>query len=262
MSLKNIFTFLVLATSLMLGLPSCSDDTVPPVSFITTDGSTAINSGDTLSLDFFDKGLSFEILGGRGNYEIENNHKDIVSFEYDGKALTITPQGLGIATIGIEDVVGNTFTVYIKVSYYEEVYSVKTLDSEVDGADAMQIGQVKELKNRVKDESIVQPGGRYIFTFTNEERTLGSVNIYPTEKGNPMMAVFRKEEKFSESDGKKYQLYVITLPSGDQHKMMLKEYPSAVDEIVLRKFEEDLTTTYKPEYAELEKVVLIQELNL
>ena len=259
MKFKNIFTVLFLTVTSLVGMSSCSDDSVPPVSLITVEDAAQIASEDTIQLDAFAKGISFEIVGGEGNYVIKNHHENIVDYRYDGKILTFTPKGLGTATVQIFDIAGNGFTLYIKVTYHETVFQVKSLESDAFGEN-MTLGKVNELKKRIKEDSMVQPGGLYVFTFRNESQNEGSVDVFSKETDKPLSGVFRMERKYTE-EGQIYQQYLITMASGDVHKMMLMEYKLGAEQTTVHVFREDVTAAYQLAYSELEKAVLIQELN-
>ena len=260
MRIKNIFTTLLMTATFLLGMSSCSDDTVPPVYLVSVDESAEISSEDTIYMNAFADAVSFKIIGGEGNYFIDNHHKDVVDFNYDGKVLTFSPKGLGTATIKISDSVGNSFTLYIKVSYKEAVFTVKALESEASGVN-MTMGKVEELKKRIKDDSMVQPSGRYVFTFRNENQNEGSVDIFAKETSKPLSGVFRMEQKYTE-DGQIYQQFLITMANTDVHKMMFMEYKVGAESSIVRVFREDVTAAYQSDYAELEKAALIQELNI
>ena len=257
-SIQLILTQLLFIVFLSFGLSSCGNDPLPPVKLVGMDQVQEYHSADTILLDAFHEGLPFEIKGGNGMYTIENSHENIVECRYDGKTLTFIPEGLGVATVLISDHLGNNLLIYVKVANHEEVFQIKSLLSDAYGA-KMTMEEVARLKERIKEESTVQIGGRYIFTYRDKKQSEGGVTIFAKETDKPLSGIFKTEQKFSE-EGKRYEEYLITLSSGIVHKLMLMEYILQEGATPIKVFREDVTSQYRLDYTELTKAELIQEL--
>ena len=253
-------TYILFSMCLLIHFSSCGNDPLPPVHLVSVDHTTEYYSADTILVDAFHNGLPFEIKGGNGVYVIENAHENIVECRYDGKQLTFIPKGLGVATILIADHLGNNLLLYIKVANYEEIFRVKGLSSDAYGP-KMMMEEVERLKERIKEESMVQVGGRYIFTYRDKDQTEGGVTIYGKETDKPLSGIFRVSQKYSD-EGKQYKEYVITLSSGAVHKMMLMDYALNSHTLPFKVFKESVTEKYQLDYTELTDAVLIQELDI
>lgn len=251
MTLKHLFATLTLASCTLLAFTACDDEDYAPITLEIQNGSGRIEN-NTLQLDAFCPGESFYIVGGNGRYIIDNQSKDIIDYKYDGHTLTFIPVGIGKATVVISDHAGNKMRLTIEVTNHTTAFKVIDLEANAYG-DEMTGGNMKKLEKQMIDESLLKVGGDILFTYTNQEQTLGSVVIHPTASGRPISGIFRQERRFSDKKVP-YLEFIITLADNRVVTWKLLNYSEeATKEMILI---EDVTNTYKGTYSQLEKATL------
>lgn len=253
MTLKHLLTTLTLATSMLLGFNACNDEDYAPITLKVLEGTERVENNQ-LQLDAFSPGESFAIVGGNGQYVIENLNEDIIDFKYDGHAIKFIPVGIGTATVNIYDHVGNRMVLTIEVKNYALTYKVISVEiGECNVKEDMTVGQLNELQKRIVHESRIKEGGNIVLTYTNREQTLGSVTIHPTATGRPIVGTFKQDKKVT-TEKVPYQEIKVTFADGQTIYWQILNYNLEENKPML--LIEDVTETYKSTYPQLEKATL------
>ena len=251
MTLKHLFTAIVLTSSTLLGFTACNDEDYAPIQLQIKNGEAQLDH-NTLHLDAFSEGESFVIIGGNGRYIIENKNNDIVDYRYDGHLLNIIPKGIGTATILIKDHAGNQMILTVEVTNPTATFVVTKIDAKAYG-DNMTGGNMKQLEQLMKEESLIKIGGELLLTYVNKEMTEGSVTIHPVASGRPVVGTFQQTQKVA-NNNLTYQELKITLSDNRVIVWQLLNFSTEANKEML--LQEDMTETYINRYPTLEKATL------
>ena len=251
MTLKKLVTLLAITSCTLLGFTACDDEDYAPITLEAV-GGTGHFEGNILQVDAFSPGESFLIAGGNGRYVIENQSKDIVDYRYDGHSLTFIPVGIGKATVVIGDHAGNRMTLIIEVKNHTDLFQVVSLEPTAYGKN-MTMGEVETLSKQIVNEALVKVGGNIMFTYTNQEQSLGSITIHPTVSGRPISGIFRKAQKFNDA---KVPYWEFTITLADNRIIVWELTNYNMEEGTDMLIQENVLETYKGKYPLLEKATL------
>ena len=98
---RNLLSLIYVITCTLF-ITSCGES-YAPITLISIDGKTSVSNNDTIYIDAFSNGKTFNIKGGDGRYIINNEDESIVSYEYNGEKLSLIPVKLGYGKISISD---------------------------------------------------------------------------------------------------------------------------------------------------------------
>mgnify|MGYP000325246826 FL=1 len=143
---------------------------------VSADGKTHITNNDTIYIDAFTEGQDFYIKGGNGKYILENLNKDIVSYEYNGEKLSLTPVKIGNGIMRITDYEKNESRFVITVKNQARIFHVNNISTEVIGGSLTQ-DETKMIEEDITNSAIMKAGGSIEFTYTVEELNGGNVTI-------------------------------------------------------------------------------------
>lgn len=258
MKLKQFYfiTAMTAFTSIAsLSLSSCSDDSYAPVTIVSVTDNNIFHSENVITINAFSNGLEFKIKGGSGVYVIHNNSSEIIDFRYDGSTLRIMPVSIGKGSLVISDNAGNSSIINVEVKNKANTFNVTSIEADAYGLD-LTMRQIENIKDDIMDNTFVQSGGKFVFTYTEQNQNEGSVSLYPNSSNNSLSGIFSQETRYSDTDGKPYQEFNITMANGSKHTLMLKEERISSDSTAIS-FIENVTTDYKYDYPALEKAELI-----
>lgn len=256
--IAGVMTLCVLAM-----LPACKDDhPYHPIQLVYAGQETSpLTADNNLSISIFSEGEEFRIAGGNGQYLIDNQDPAIADFRYDGNLLTLLPHKLGKTDLTVSDHTGNSLTVHVTVGYPTVTYLIEKMSGIAYGGELTQ-NMTKEIQEDILRNALVKEGGKYVFTFTQQDLMHGLVTVYPTDAENPLNGIFEQDKTQVDEQGVKIRL---TLTDGQAIQFMLKQMnpaPAAADTLTGGYFiQQDLTEKYKGQYPELEQACLIQHLS-
>lgn len=258
MKLNKLISITALCLALA-GTTACKDD--PSYAPITLDYETESLTGmdgNTLTISPFSTGVDFRIDGGDGNYVITNNSEEQLDYRYDGNTLTVIPKKLGNGSLTVADRSGNSFTLQVTVAYPEETLNIESVSASISGG-SLTLEQVNKLQNDIQAASLVQAGGKYIFTYTNKEQTEGQVAVYPDAESNALHGIFSKDDPQPGTTGVNLH---ITLVGDEIYDFLLQTETTGgrTEVIAPRILKQDVTDTYKGIYTNLEKAYCIQHI--
>ncbi len=257
MKLKSFFLLIFIAGITSFSLSSCNDTDYIPVFLVNANNTANKIENNSLILDAFNEGEEFHIKGGDGHYSIQNLSNDIIDFRYDGKVLTLIPVGIGIGSLQIEDGANNRITLSIQVKFYETTYQVTRVKAEVM-SNELPNSSKRKLEDLIAKDSFVKENGKYVFTFTDAERTAGNATIYPEKISKPLSGLFFMEKKSNEQ-GQAYDEYTIILTDKTVHTMRLTPNDESSNGQTV--FKEDVTDAYLSSPQETDKAWLIHEVS-
>lgn len=266
----KIKTFLgsLLMAACMVGTPSCKDETFPPITLtLNVDGEVPQSEYDTNTITlspFKREGSSLYIQGGNGLYQIESEpDTKVADYRFNGRnQLTILPQYdeqgkpiTGETSMTISDYAGNRFVLQIKVAYPEMELPIRHTLADVKGGNLTQ-NQIVEIEQNILSEIPVKEGGRYVFTYTNPERTLGNVAIYPMKEASPLIGTFKQDKATIDREG---VMIDIILPGQTFTYWLGYAIPDNRTEMVpAMMLRENVTEKYRGQYPALERAYGIQ----
>lgn len=259
--MKKIILQSICCLALLAGIvsfTSCKDDDYAPISLVLAPDSSINFSNNALSLSPFSSGVTFHIQGGDGAYIIASPNTAVIDYRYNGDELTVIPKGLGKATLNISDRSWNTYSLQITVEYPETTYGIESVEGIVDGGELTQ-NQLLAIKADIESNSLVQAGGKYVFTYTEKDFSAGIVTIYPSASDNHTLHGI-----FTESvNGNQEQIH-IELTDGNVYDYILTVSPilsgyhaSRTEIIPERVLLQDVTGTYQSTYPALEKAYCV-----
>lgn len=259
--MKKIILQSICCLALLAGIvsfTSCKDDDYAPISLVIAPDSSINFSNNALSLSPFSPGVTFHIQGGDGSYIIASPNTAVIDYRYNGDELTVIPKGLGKATLNISDRSWNTYSLQITVAYPETTYGIESVEGIVDGGELTQ-NQLLAIKADIESNSLVQAGGKYVFTYTEKDFSAGIVTIYPSASDNHTLhGIFTKSVNGNQeqihielTDGNVYD-YILTVSP------ILSGYHASRTEIIPeRVLLQDVTGTYQSTYPALEKAYCV-----
>lgn len=233
-------------------LTSCGES-YAPITLLSSDGQTYITNNDTIYLDAFTEGKDFHIKGGNGKYVIENQNKDIASYEYNGEKLSIAPVKIGYGSLRISDYEKNESRFIVTVRNQARVFNVNDISTEVLGGELTQ-NETKVIEENIKYSAIMGVGGSIEFTYTVEELNGGNVTIYKQKGGSAETGIFSQKESFDQENGNKILTFDISLAGNNKIKMDLIE--KAENNYTYKVLRHDVTETYQIQYPKLEKATI------
>ncbi len=242
-----------------LGLSSCGDDdNYLPISLSCTEENISpIGNDNTLILSPFDEnGYSFRITGGNGIYMFDCSDNNIMDFHHDGRTLTISPKGLGETVFTITDNAGNYYTLNVTVTYPTDTYKINNITAEIEGG-GLTLNAYEEIKNKIINTSLMQPGGEYILTYMNKELTEGRITLRQSATALPYEGIFKKVKGNQESNSP-YTQITANMTNGEEHVYILA--PASGDNAETNPsttIKEEVTNTYVGEYPMLEKAYCV-----
>ena len=255
----NLYTHILIALFTCFICFSCKDDehyTPISLSYIG-EGTSPLSDNNTMTISPFNEGEPFHINGGNGIYTINNHTPEKIDYRYDGNVLTIIPISLGDATLSITDRVGNNFILNVTVAYPNTILNVNEIYAIVTGGELTQ-NQAKEIENSIINRSLVEKGGKYIFTYTNQSLTEGLVSVYPSETSSTaLLGIFKQDKRTIDEEGISIH---ITLTVGSSYDYLLtyhvpdnrtETYPTVY-------LQQDVTEDYKGLYPNLDRAYRIQ----
>lgn len=270
MKRMHAFQKIMLAVSLFL-LAACKNGS-DPIYLVNVTHHTQVIDGK-IELSSFNPGEKYLIRGGEGNYTIRNANEKVIDYRYDGDTLTLIPVSIGEAHTLIADRSGNSCALSISVKNPENHYLTDSLSGEVEG-DALTKGEEAELKARITQDSPVQPGGGFLFTYTDASLSYGEIKLFPGPTGIYQIGLFERSLKYTEETGEPYQQIKAEMAGSTrlQYTFMLieKETPSSgntngetshtENTTTVSLIKEDVTDQYKGEFIGLTKAYRIYHL--
>ncbi len=242
---------------LSLAFSACGDD-YEPMYLVSPTDTTVVLGGEnqTLTLYPYSEGVSLYIMGGEGRYLIENSDETVASFRYDGRTLTILPEGVGTAVITITDQAGGEYKLTVQVNYVKATYQVVDVDALVSG-EGMTQGAARQLADDIKAAMTVRVGGRYEFVYHDDACTEGIVTVYPTDgQSEARYGNFVQENRYT-PDGQEYLSTTVHIGMDVYNFALMKNAQGEVTEL-----RADVTERYQTSYPELESAYAVQQLEL
>lgn len=244
--------YVITCTLFITFLYSCGES-YAPITLISTDGKTSVSNNDTIYIDAFTTGKEFNIKGGNGKYIINNEDRDIVSYEYNGEKLSLKPVKLGSGKISISDSEKNESRFTVTVKNQTRIFHVQDIAIDVIGGNLTQ-NETKIIEDNILSGAIMKVGGTIKFEYTVEDFEEGNVTIYPEKDANSMNGIFSQNEYFDSENGNKISKFTISLAGHDVFDLELTEKEERNDTcMVLR---ENVTDKYKGQYPKLEKATI------
>ncbi len=267
--MKTIHCIYYIILTVVFSLITSCKDKYSPIYLVSVADHAQITDG-YLELNSFSTGDKYLIRGGNGNYLIKNENETVVDYRYDGDTLTLLPVSIGKAHAVIADRSGNSYSLSISVNNPEDIYVVDSLSSEVEGDDLTK-GEEAELKARIFEDSPVQPGGRFQFTYTDASLAYGDVKLYPGITGNYTIGLFERTLKYTEDTGEPYQQIKAEMAGSTrlQYTFMLIENqtPSSSDttshkeeNTTVSLIKEEVTAQYSGEFRGLTRAYRVYHL--
>lgn len=261
----------ILLVTVILSFMACKDD-YSPIYLISATNQQQITDGQ-LEISPFSKGEKFLIRGGEGNYTIKNENEEIVDYRYDGDTLTLLPVSIGETTTLIADRSGNSYTLNISVNNPTEDYIVDSISAEVEGPE-LTLGKIEELKARIVQDAPVQPGGRFLFTYSDASLAFGDLKIFPAKVGQYRIGLFERTHKYEETTGKPYLHFEVEMAGEDKTHytfMLFEEEKQPTngtessdkpeeESSTISRIKEDVTSQYTGEFSGLTKAYRIYHL--
>ena len=208
---------------------------------------------DTIYIDAFSDGKTFNIKGGDGRYIINNEDESIVSYEYNGEKLSLIPVKLGYGKISISDYEKNESRFTVTVKNQTRIFHVQDIAIDVIGGSLTQ-NETKIIETDILNGAIMKVGGTIKFEYTVEELNEGNVTIYPEKDSNSMNGIFSEKESFDPENGNKISKFTISLAGYEEFNLELTEKEESNDTcMVLR---DNVTDKYKSQYPKLEKATI------
>jgi len=206
--------------------------------------------------------MSFNIRGNSGECTATSTNENVVSAEmYNGnkKSVTIYTHGVGTAIVTVKDAKGRTASLTINVSNLELSYSVLKNEVVVKG-DLLTIAQAKELEEKALSSASVKVGGGYRFVFADRDLQGGDVYLYPeTFWLAPKQGTFERVSESIEDDIFNFK-YIVTIDGKVRNFIFLPYDMTALSKSLMPiryyQFVEDVTDKYKPEYGNLEQLLV------
>lgn len=261
---RNLLSaFITLSSILFITLFASCGDSYSPITLTSIDEKTTVSNNDTIKLTKFTEGEEFSIKGGSGNkYYIEiikNDNKENISYSYNGNTLVIKPEKEGSNYLSISDDEKNESRIMVVVQNKNRLYIVKSVKANIKG-DNLAVGEMKELEQKIINDSFVKAGGQFEFTYTSKDFNNGTVIIKTSKEADDLNGIFYQTESYDQTNGNKIINFEITFPDKSQIIMDLSEKAeSNVDYDVISI---DVTNKYKPEYPNLEKATIEYELGI
>ncbi len=258
MKRKNFTCLLYIVLAVCIAnLTSCKDDkSYDPITLSLASEEGDMLTDDSITISLFCEGISFHILGGNGSYTIENSNTDLIDYRYDGNELTILPKALGNATLIISDRAGNTMSLQVTVAYPSTTYEIERIWGKAIGGNLTQ-SQTNAIVSDIESQSLVQAGGRYLFTYTNENLSEGMVTVYPSGTDTNLLHGIFTQTLSTDGTGTIY----INLTGGAEYDFILADASDIMEStgtVSARVLMQDVTATYQKLYPDLEKAYCVQ----
>lgn len=258
MKLRNLLGGAALAALVFTG---CGDDT-SSIYLIRIADHAQITDGK-IELSSFSTGDKYLIRGGEGNYLIRNENEKIMDYRYDGDTLTLIPVSIGEATAFVADRSGNSCTLSVSIHNPKESYLVDSLSATVTGDDLTK-GEEAELQARIAQDAPVQPGGGFLFTYTDVSLAYGDIKLFPQATGNYEIGLFERSLKYTEETGEPYQQIKVEMAGSThlQYTFMLIENEASSPETASSTYllKEEVTAQYNGEFRGLTKAYRVYHL--
>lgn len=251
---RNLLSTLIVITNILLTafLASCGES-YAPITLVSADGKTHITNNDTIYIDAFTEGQDFYIKGGNGKYILENLNKDIVSYEYNGEKLSLTPVKIGNGIMRITDYEKNESRFVITIKNQARIFHVNNISTEVIGGSLTQ-DETKMIEEDITNSAIMKAGGSIEFTYTVEELNGGNVTIYPQKGASAVTGIFSQKESYDSENGNKILSFDISLAGNN--KIELDLIDKTENNYTYKVLRHDVTETYQSQYPKLEKATI------
>lgn len=248
---RNLLSLIYVITCTLF-ITSCGES-YAPITLTSIDGKTSVSNNDTIYIDAFSNGKTFNIKGGDGRYIINNEDESIVSYEYNGEKLSLIPVKLGYGKISISDYEKNESRFTVTVKNQTRIFHVQDISINVIGGSLTQ-NETKIIETDILNGAIMKVGGTIKFEYTVEELNEGNVTIYPEKDSNSMNGIFSEKESFDPENGNKISKFTISLAGYEEFNLELTEKEESNDTcMVLR---DNVTDKYKSQYPKLEKATI------
>ena len=248
---RNLLSLICVITCTLF-ITSCGES-YAPITLTSIDGKTSVSNNDTIYIDAFSDGKTFNIKGGDGRYIINNEDESIVSYEYNGEKLSLIPVKLGYGKISISDYEKNESRFTVTVKNQTRIFHVQDIAIDVIGGSLTQ-NETKIIETDILNGAIMKVGGTIKFEYTVEELNEGNVTIYPEKDSNSMNGIFSEKESFDPENGNKISKFTISLAGYEEFNLELTEKEESNDTcMVLR---DNVTDKYKSQYPKLEKATI------
>ncbi|MCC8186477.1 MAG: hypothetical protein LIP08_02920, partial [Bacteroides sp.] len=239
-------------------LTSCNDDKVSPISLKGYEGTD-------LSLYYPDsESHSYELTGGEGAYEASSSDTNVVTAGIDSKGnLAMKAIAPGKADVTVTDEAENKLVLKVVVAHPTLDLVVEKLDVTIKGEELTD-DEKKEIGKEALNTILVQAEGGYKFTYTNEARTEGVVNVYAEKFGDKAVSgEFRIVPVTAEEETEATQRQVYELTLDKSVRTLILETTTATrahmtEKKVSRVLLEDVTADFEEEYEGVEEVYTVQ----
>lgn len=255
MNIKQILMSAILAAITIVSV-SCGKNDYSPIYLVDADTQTPIE-GNRLTLNIFSESNKYLIRGGKGNYTISVADRNVADFRYDGDTLVYLPVSAGTTESIIADRSGNSYVLNVNVGNPQSVYTIKKIEASIEGDDDLTLGDIKEMEASIIQESPAGEGGRFEFTYADENYSSGDIKIYPEATGSYQVGIFTASRK-QDMDTEKEVLYIKAVMAGtNETYTFIVTFGSPEGNYI---FQEEVTDRYKGEYPELTKAYRIYQL--
>lgn len=252
---RNLLSAFITLSSILF-ITSCGDS-YSPITLASQDGKTIITNNDTIKLTKFTEGEEFNIKGGNGKYIIdiiEKENKDVITYNYNGEKLTITPAKEGSSYLQISDSEDNSSRIVVEVQNKNRKYIVTEVNTDIIGGELTQ-NQINEISDNMLANSIVKSGGKFEFTYISKEFNNGNVSIWPTESDDCISGIFNQSNSFDDDLKIPTTEFKIMLPSNNSfQEIELNLYEQSEENKSI--LSQDVTDIYKGQYSNLEKATI------
>lgn len=255
---RNLFSALAVLTSIFFisSLSSCGDS-YSPITLTTIDGKTVVSNNDTIKLTKFTEGEQYNIKGGNGKYIIdiiENDSKNVITYNYNGEVLTISPVKEGSSYLQISDSEDNLSRIIVAVQNKNRCYIVKEIKTNIIGGELTQ-NQINEINSKMMENSIAKIGGRFEFTYISKDFNNGNVSIWASEDEDYISGIFNQNSSFDDDLKLPITEFTIMLPSNNNfQEIVLNLYEQSDENKYI--LSQDVTDIYKGQYSKLEEATM------
>lgn len=250
---RNLLSLIYVITCTLF-ITSCGES-YAPITLTSIDGKTSVSNNDTIYIDAFSNGKTFNIKGGDGRYIINNEDESIVSYEYNGEKLSLIPVKLGYGKISISDYEKNESRFTVTVKNPTRIFYVQDIAINVIGGELTQ-NETNIIERDILNNAIMKVGGIIEFEYTVEDLNKGKVTIYPEKGSTSIDGMFNQDkDSFDPENGNTISKFTISLfEAHDKLYLELTEKEENNDTcMVLR---DNVTDKYKSQYPKLEKATI------
>lgn len=255
---RNLLSaFITLSSILFITLFASCGDSYSPITLTSIDGKTTVSNNDTIKLTKFTEGEQYNIKGGNGKYIIDiidNENKNIITYNYNGETLTISPVKEGDSYLQISDSEDNSSRIVVSVQNKNRSYIVKEIKTNIIGGELTQ-NQINEINSKIMDNSIVKVSGRFEFTYISKDFNNGNVSIWPTENEDCISGIFNQNSSFDDDLKIPITIFNIMLPSNNNfQEIALNLYEQSDENNYI--LSQNVTDIYKGQYSKLEEATI------